>query len=293
MSLPIKQTSVFVSVDEQQLHMRHIFADCDAEQKRPAPILMVHGAIENGRIFYTESGKGLACFLARHGFDVYVMDMRGRGKSTPTLNGQSDYGQRETICTDIPACIDFIYQHHAEPLHFICHSWGGVLVASLLARFPQYIDKVRSQVCFGTKRSIYQQNLEKWLKVDLIWNRIAPLLAKKHGFFDAKRFNIGADSESQKSLADSVAWVKKGPWRDRQDGFDYFAAAQSTPWPATWHLTGINDSILGHKDDVQRFIKECNISHAKFTLLAKKYGNLVDYDHNNILTQPKDNQSRH
>ena len=58
--MELLQQSLFIPCGAHQLHVRHI-------QPRVAvhgePILMVHGAIENGRIFYTESGKGLACFL--------------------------------------------------------------------------------------------------------------------------------------------------------------------------------------------------------------------------------------
>ena len=76
--MELLQQSLFIPCGAHQLQVRHI-------QPRVAvhgePILMVHGAIENGRIFYTESGKGLACFLARHGYQVYVADLRLDEKS--------------------------------------------------------------------------------------------------------------------------------------------------------------------------------------------------------------------
>ncbi|WP_211183356.1 hypothetical protein [Thalassotalea sp. Y01] len=161
---------------------------------------------------------------------------------------------------------------------------GGVLLASLLIRHPHYLDKVRSNVCFGTKRSIYRRSFEKWFKVNLVWNRFAPMMAKRHGFFDAKRLGIGADSESKMSLDECIAWVNKGSWIDPRDGFDYGSAAEHTRWPPTWHLTGIKDLVLGYRGDVQRFIDECRNENAKFSLLSKQNGNMVDYDHNDILT---------
>ena len=63
------------------------------------------------QIFYTEKGKGLGCYLAEQGFDVYVLDLRGRGKSTPLINAESDYGQHEAITHDIPLLID---EHESE-----------------------------------------------------------------------------------------------------------------------------------------------------------------------------------
>ena len=39
-------------------------------QLNAPPALMIHGSVENGRIFYSNSGKGFAPFLADQGFDV-------------------------------------------------------------------------------------------------------------------------------------------------------------------------------------------------------------------------------
>ena len=55
------------------------------------PVLMIHGIVEDGRIFYHNSGKGLGSFLAKHGYDVYVADLRGIGKSTPKIHRNSEH----------------------------------------------------------------------------------------------------------------------------------------------------------------------------------------------------------
>lgn len=47
---------------------------------------MLQGAIENGKIFYSDSGRGSGLFLARGGLDVYAGDWRGRGESWPHIN---------------------------------------------------------------------------------------------------------------------------------------------------------------------------------------------------------------
>ena len=73
----MQQQSLFIKDGRHQLHIRRI-----AVQQGGTPVLMLHvGTIENGKIFYTESGKGLACYLAEQGFDVFVADFRGKGKS--------------------------------------------------------------------------------------------------------------------------------------------------------------------------------------------------------------------
>ena len=69
---------------------------------------MLHGAVENGKIFYSEKNKGLASYLAHHGFDVFVADLRGRGLSEPAIKKGAIHGQTESITEDIPAFINEI-----------------------------------------------------------------------------------------------------------------------------------------------------------------------------------------
>jgi pimeloyl-ACP methyl ester carboxylesterase len=276
----INQESLFLPQGEHQLHLRHIW-----KKKGGIPVFMLHGVIENGLIFYTKNGKGLACYLAEQGFDVYVADLRGRGESTPRIDASAEHGQFEAITQDIPLFIDYISQTTNQKIHLVAHSWGGVLLASTLARFPTVMENIRSKTCFGTKRMVTVKSLEKLFKVNIGWNNLAPKLAKQKGFLDAKKHGIGSDNETRQSLADSVAWVKKSEWHDTTDGFDYFQAAKRVDWPPTWHFTGSKDKVLGHARDVNIFINESN-PQAKFTLLSKSLGNMQNYDHINILTHP-------
>ena len=275
----MQQESIFINDGEHQLHLRHIWA-----QQGGVPIFMLHGSIENGFIFYTEKGKGLACFLAKQGFDVYVADLRGRGKSKPSINAHSSFGQYEAITRDIPLFLEKIQSLNAQKMHLIAHSWGGVLVSSFLVRYPQWLDKVCSKICFGTKRVVTARTFEAFVKLKVLWRYVAPLLVRKSGYLDAKKLGIGSDNETKQSLAESLAWVTPGVWRDSYDDFDYYRAAQEVTWPPTWHFTGIKDHALGHQQDVQLFIDECGNNTAKFSVLSKQAGNHLDYDHINILT---------
>ena len=141
------------------MHARRCFPKTD---RLGAPVLLVHGAIENSRIFYSESGKGLAPFLARHGFDTYSADLRGRGLSEPRISRRSRHGQFESITEEIPAYIEMIRARRGAdtPQLWMAHSWGGVLLLAVLARFPEYRKLVSGIVFFGTKRSIHVQNWE-------------------------------------------------------------------------------------------------------------------------------------
>ncbi|MBF2055409.1 MAG: alpha/beta fold hydrolase [Candidatus Sericytochromatia bacterium] len=247
---------------------------------------MLHGAVENSRIFYSESGKGLGWFLARAGFDVYMADLAGRGLSSPPIDGSSLHSQSDSICHEIPALLEAIAQRRpAAPVFWLAHSWGGVLLAAVLARQPHYLAQLKGLVFFGSKRTVHGLNPEKLLKVYFFWNRAAFALTRWYGYLPAAALGVGSDSESLLSHRQCVDWVQQDDWRDSADGFDYQAALRDLPLPPTLHIMGASDCSLGHPDDVRRFQQELN-SPAEFWLLSRRAGNLHDYDHINMLTHP-------
>lgn len=251
-----------------------------------SPVLMLHGAIENGRIFYSESGKGLAPYLAQNGFDVYVADLRGRGKSRPPINRDSSFGQTEAITEDIPAFIETIRRIRGQiPQHWVAHSWGGVLFSSVLARFPEYLKTVSSLTYFGSKRTIRVWNFWRVLKVDLVWKWVCPLACSFFGYLPARLLRIGSDSETVRSYRQSADWVKNDAWIDA-DGFDYGTAIKKLSLPPTWYIAAANDHALGHPDDVRDFMESAGSQECRYTILSRSNGNLQDYDHINMLTHP-------
>lgn len=283
--MTVTQQSVFIRLDEgQTLHLRRIVGD---NASGPA-VLFLHGAVENGKIFYTESNKGLAPFLAEHGYICYVADLRGRGQSKPVISKHTKYGQTEAIVEDIPAFINKITELENRPAkYWVAHSWGGVLMNSAFARFPQYIDDVNACVYFGSKRSLYNHHPKKYLQGNLIWYMLAPLLAKKYGFLPAKKLKWGSDDESIKSHFQSMQWAKRKPWMDSDDGFNYTKALSQLTLPPTLHIAGVRDKALAQPIDIEKFMNESGQGIQTMNIYGRKQGHKFDYDHINMLTHPK------
>ena len=269
-----------------RLHLMSINKEAPSpEQNQGLPILMVHGMVEDGRIFYHPSGKGLGSYLAQQGYQVYVADLRGIGKSTPKIGRHSQHGQTETICQDLPALIDFVLAHSKQPkLHLAAHSWGGVYLNAMLVRFPHLINKVICGVYFGSKRRVRVKNFDRLLKIEFFWNRFSPLLSRSFGYLPAKKLKFGADNETLKTHRQCVSWVRDDHWRDSDDNFDYGQAAKNLVLPPIRYFAAIRDFSLGHRSDVKLFMSESCLKHASYQLLSKKAGNKLDYDHLNMLT---------
>lgn len=280
--MSVQFTSEYVPLPTgESLHLGHW---CSA-QSGP-PVLMIHGAIENGRIFYSPSGKGLAPYLAAQGYDVYVADLRGRGLSTPRISRNSRFGQTEQILVDIPALSDYLVQQCGTvPQHWIAHSWGGVMIMSVLARFPHLCQRLQNLVFFGTKRCIRVQNRDKFRNIDLFWNSNALWLSQLWGYLPARQLKFGSDNESRLSHAESVAWVRPSRWRDPRDGFRYDRALPREKLPPVLYIAAIADTYLGHPTDVQAFMTEVEAPHSHYWLLSRPR-NSHDYGHIDMLTHP-------
>ena len=125
----LQKESLFVRSGDEQLHLRHIWQGETDITPTGDPILMIHGSVENGRIFYSNSDKGFGPYLARQGYDVYVADFRGRGKSKPLISEKSNWGLKEIIEQDIPEMVRFIGERRPNTkLNWVTHSWGIVNV---------------------------------------------------------------------------------------------------------------------------------------------------------------------
>lgn len=251
-------------------------------------VLCWHGAIESGRIFHSRSGKGLAPWLAARGFDVWVADQRGRNGAPPRAARGVTLDQTDVIRDEIPAVLEASLALSGQPcLHVVAHSWGGVLMAAHLARFPANRARVVSQVYLGSKRCVRSRSLERLVYVDLIWKGLGPLVRRLWGYMPARTLRWGSDDEYAGVHRHSVAWVRPSAWHDPRDGFDYAEALTDGGLPATLHLAGAADRALGHPDDVARFADECGPHVQERRLLGRAAGLTRDYGHLDMLTHPQ------
>ena len=278
----VQEESHFIELaNGYTLHLKRFYTNSSA-----APVLMLHGSVENGRVFYSSSGKGLAPFLSQNDFDVFVPDLRGRGKSTPLISRNAKCGLSEILQEDIPAIINKIIELKGDvPLHWVAHSWGGVLLLAFFAKNPSLI-KVASMVLFATKRRISVWNLKRVYMIDIWWNWIGKLCILKYGYLPAKEFKMGSDNESAKSHNETNQWIYGKKWVDWKDGFDYAAGLRSMNLPPILSMTGIGDKVLGHPKDAQLLLDEIGMPNENVHILSKQNGNLHNYGHIDILTHP-------
>ncbi|GAC1516578.1 MAG: alpha/beta fold hydrolase [Gemmatimonadaceae bacterium] len=160
-------------------------------------VLFVHGSTYPAETTFDLPLNGISWmdYIARHGYDVYLLDVRGYGRSTrpPEMDQSAETNspivRTETAVQDVGAAVEFIRRRRAVGrVNLLGWSWGTVLMATyttrnndkvgkLLLYAPQWI-RTTAQLMAGTGAyRIVQEDAAKarWLtgvpeakKADLI-----------------------------------------------------------------------------------------------------------------------------
>jgi pimeloyl-ACP methyl ester carboxylesterase len=100
-----------------------------------APVLLVHGFGQN-RYSWHLPARSFANYLARSGFDVFNLDLRGHGRSrdhgSQRCRGVEDYVQQ-----DIPAAVAEVQARSGgRPVWIVGHSLGGLIAYAAAPCLP-------------------------------------------------------------------------------------------------------------------------------------------------------------
>lgn len=138
-----------------ELYVRNKHLDSMHEWKAERTVLCIHGSTYPGHAMYDTPLEGFswADYLAGHGYDVYLLDIRGYGKSTRPAEMLEDPNENsaivdgETALRDISAAVDFILaRRQISRLALLGSSWG----ASLAGRYTtENSEKVERLVLLG------------------------------------------------------------------------------------------------------------------------------------------------
>jgi pimeloyl-ACP methyl ester carboxylesterase len=114
-------------------------------------VLFVHGSTYPAHTAFDLKLDGMSWmdYIAARGYDVYLLDLRGYGKSTrpkemddkPEANPALTRG--ETAVKDISAVVDFILARRSIPrLNLLGWSWGTTLMSTYTTQNPQKVERL-------------------------------------------------------------------------------------------------------------------------------------------------------
>lgn len=279
----IEQSIMVPLPNGQQLHLRRLTDNPDAP-----PVLLLHGLLEDGTIFYTASGRGLAHYLAENGYDVFIPDLRGKGRSWPPVSGWASYRVGDAVTQDLPALLQAIFNIKGTmPKYWFAHAWGGVLTSCFLARYQGYRGNVNGLVYFGSHRVATHRNLSQLIWLDGLWNWLGKIFSRFKGYIPGKPLKLGAQNEFLGMQQDSANWLQGNPWVDSRDQFNYGEAlSQGLDYPPALYFAAASDLAYCNAEDVKGFIRELGAHNGRLVVLGNKEGNQHNYSHISMLTHP-------
>ncbi len=114
-------------------------------------LLFVHGATQPSEATFDLPLEGLSWmdYIAQHGWDVYLVDVRGYGRSTrppemdqPAANNPP-FATTDVAIKDVGSAIDFIRQRRGVPkLSLMGWSWGAVIMGAYTADHNDRVDRL-------------------------------------------------------------------------------------------------------------------------------------------------------
>jgi len=151
-------------------------------------VLFVHGATFPAEAAFdlAPDGPSWMDFVAGHGFDAYLVDVRGYGRSTrpPEMDVPADrnppIADTETAVRDVSAAVNFILARRGVPrLALIGWSWGTSIMASFTAQHASKVERLilyapgwirqasehtQPGAALGAYRAVTQETaLKRWL----------------------------------------------------------------------------------------------------------------------------------
>jgi pimeloyl-ACP methyl ester carboxylesterase len=114
-------------------------------------VLFVHGATYPSEVMFDlDIGAGSWMeYVARRGYDAYLLDIRGYGRSTrpkamaEAPNANPPFARTAEAVADVAAAVDFILERRAiSRLNLIGWSWGTTTTATFATREPEKVAKL-------------------------------------------------------------------------------------------------------------------------------------------------------
>lgn len=250
-------------------------ADLGAQQgARGVPVVLVHGSFSNRRFWYSPKGIGLGPFLARAGFDVWIVEMRGHGLS-PRNQAYRHNRVADYVRYDLPAVAAFVREQTGQAPHWVGHSLGGITLAAALGGHYLGEADAASVALFGSQISrIY------WpLKVPPVeWG--GRLLLKRFGVISGARLKRGPEDEPIGLALESLRW--HGLFGRFGDGErDWWAGLAKVRTPV------LAVSAVGDRQDpawaCRKLLKQFGSPLRSFLCLGKQHGFSGDFGHVEML----------
>ena len=250
---------------------------CTSDAPRAA-IVCLHAMMTDGRYFGARRDPSFAAELAAAGFDVYVPDFRGHGRSQPPRAGSGDWSFDDLVEFDLPAIVETVAetaQRAPGELALLGHSLGGLVAAAALGtnRIP------RPRVLVLAATSVWLGGSRRRRALMTVYRSVTAALGKA----PIRALRIGPADEAATYVEQLTGWARSERWISLR-GHDYLAALESIDVPT--HAFASTGDWMCRPADAERIagrIPTCG----PLRLVGRAHGDPFDPDHFQLVTRPE------
>jgi len=262
---------VYRATTEDGVELAVTRLDAGAGRAAGEPVVLVHGTFCQRSFWVSDKGLGLGPYLRERGYDVWIPEARGHGRS-PRDRRFRAWSAEDQMRFDLPTVQRLVAEETRRDAHWIGHSWGGVAVMGSVGADWLRTERMCSAVILGANITEGDEWLKKTLPRTAAWVLLTVL-----GRVPSAVFGLGPEPESRGYMLDFLRW--KGPdadWRTA-DGRDYWDGIRRAKVPLL-AFAAANDTM----DPVPgcRFLFDAVGSDDKeWILLGTARGFSKDYGH--------------
>jgi pimeloyl-ACP methyl ester carboxylesterase len=131
-------------------------------------VILCHGFASNRFTFDLDPSVSVADYMATKGWDTWVIELRGSGKSKNTgpSTAESLSWCFEDHVEDVRAIIEKVYTVSGNPVHIVGHSMGAMLVQCATAGMSGDTSMIRSGVSIGGS---FLMSASEWKEFLWLW----------------------------------------------------------------------------------------------------------------------------
>lgn len=273
------------------------------------PVVLMHGLSANRFDLDAPDPRiSLAKFLAEHGHDVWVAELRGAGRSRPPgwpLRGRQSFDFDDYVHRDLPAIIRRVLDESGSPsLHWVGHSMGGMLGYAAMEHYDQKIFRSMTSIASPAFTNVKHPLVDRLYRMRFIlrvlpWlpsRRLAQLGSLAPGLISSALGRIVANPDNMdpkhvrqllaKAITDLPAplleqlaeWYGGPPGFKRRDGlFDYFEQMRRIEVP-TLVIAGEGD-LLTPVVDLRSVYDSIGSTDKRIVIAGRRQGFSHDYGH--------------
>jgi pimeloyl-ACP methyl ester carboxylesterase len=272
------------------------------------PVVLCGGFSCNRYFIDYDERYSLARFLARAGFDAWVIELRGRGLSHPTAAcrhpGRWTFDDLATI--DVPAAVDYVAQATGREVGWVGHSMGGMVLYAYLGtrgrtpiragvtiaspvRFPpagpallRWLGEAMLGIPLGdVVRQRFILGALWWLLASTSGIEVGMNAANIDRSDVGRALRLSLTNVSRFKLQQMSRWASQGTFASLDGGVDYLEALGGVTIPLLV-VAGAGDRVA-RPAAVRLAVERLPSGSAAYREFGRAYGDRVDYGHVDLI----------